>query len=149
MKARTLRILLGAFLLLTGALQAAEQPWLTDYSKALAKAKADGKVVLLDFTGSDFCSACKQLKAEVFPKKEFQEYAARRLVLVEVDFPLNKKLSEAQTAANTELKERFKVDGFPTLLVVDASGKKLGEVDFDNDAAGLVKAIEQIASKAP
>lgn len=149
MNAQRLPLLLGLCLLLAGGLHAEDQPWLTDYRQALARAKSEKKLVLLDFTGSDFCNACKQLKGEVFPKKEFQDYARRRLVLVEVDFPLNKKLSEAQTSANNELKERFKVDGFPTLLIVDASGKKLGEVDFDNDAAGLVKAIEQIASKAP
>lgn len=137
-----------ALLLLGGPLFAAELKWLTDYPKALARAKAEGRLVLLNFTGSDFCIACKQLKAEVFPQKEFTDFAQRRLVLVELDFPLKKKQPDELKQANAALKEQFKVTGYPTLILVDAAGKKLGEADFDQDAKGLVKELETLAAKA-
>jgi protein disulfide-isomerase len=125
--------------------------WLTDLPKAQAKAKAEGKLVLVNFTGSDFCSSCMRLHKEVFPAKEFAEYAQKRLVLMEADFPMKKKQTPALKEANAALAKQFKVDGYPTLLVLNAEGKKLGEVEFDLFDASpkdLVAAIEKVAKPA-
>ena len=104
---------------------AAEGEWLTDLTKAKAKAKAENKLVLMDFTGSDYCPPCKALFKNVFSSKEFVEYARKNLVLVEVDFPVSKKQSEALQKANAELQTQFKVDGYPTIIVLDSKGKEL------------------------
>ena len=56
---------------------AAEATWLTDLPKAEAQAKAENKIVLLDFTGSDWCGWCIKFKKEVLDTAEFQEYATR------------------------------------------------------------------------
>ena len=61
--------------------------WLTDLPKALDKAKAENKMVLMDFTGSDWCPPCKALHKTVLTSPEFEAYAQTNLVLVEVDFP--------------------------------------------------------------
>src|SRR5512140_2965556 len=74
-----------ALLLASPAL--AELSWMTDVPKALEKAKTENKLVMLDFTGSDWCGWCIKLNKEVFSKPEFIEYAAKNLVAVEVDFP--------------------------------------------------------------
>ncbi|PAW85921.1 MAG: thioredoxin [Pedosphaera sp. Tous-C6FEB] len=144
------KLLLSATLALSLVLPAlADGPaWLTDLPKAQAKAKAEGKLVLVNFTGSDFCSSCMRLHKEVFPAKEFAEYAQKRLVLMEADFPMKKKQSPALKEANAALARQFKVDGYPTLLVLNAEGKKLGEVGFDLFDASpkdLVAAIEKVA----
>ena len=65
--------------------------WETDYEKALAKAKAENKHVFLDFTGSDWCGPCIELRKRVLSSKEFADYAAKNLVLVEIDYPQRKK----------------------------------------------------------
>jgi thiol:disulfide interchange protein len=44
---------------------AAEGDWLTDLSKAQAKAKTEKKLVLMDFNGSDWCPPCKALRKNV------------------------------------------------------------------------------------
>jgi len=106
---------------------AAESTWLTDLPKAQAQAKADNKIVLLDFTGSDWCGWCMKFKKEVFDTPEFKEYAAKNIVLVEVDFPNKKAQSADLKKANTELKKQYKITGFPTLVVLDKDGKKIGE----------------------
>lgn len=106
---------------------AGELTWQTDLTKALATAKAENKAVLLDFTGSDWCGFCIKLHKEVFSKDEFAEFAKKNLVLVEVDFPRTKKLPAEQKKANDALQAKYKVSGFPTLVVLDADGKKLGE----------------------
>ena len=73
-------------LALLGPLAAQEgAAWLTDFEAAKAAAKKDGKVILADFTGSDWCSWCIKLHDEVFSKPEFQEWAAKKVVLLELD----------------------------------------------------------------
>src|SRR5262245_23175367 len=77
--------------------------WQQDAAKAQAQAKKENKLVLLDFTGSDWCGWCIKLKKEVFDTQEFKDYAAKNLVLVEVDFPKNKEQTAEQKKVNQEL----------------------------------------------
>ena len=104
--------------------------WLTDLPQAQTKAKQESKFVFLDFTGSDWCRWCIKLHKEVFSKPEFAEYAKKNLVLVEVDFPHSKKLSAAQTKANNALQTKYDIEGYPTLVVLDANGKLLGKMNY-------------------
>ena len=105
---------------------AAEGNWLTDLPKSLEQAKAEKKVVLVNFTGSDWCGWCKRLDKEVFTTTEFKEYATKNLVLVEADFPERKKQSSELKKANDGLKNKYKVDGFPTLVVLNGEGREMG-----------------------
>lgn len=117
-------------------LSAADGEWLTDLPKAQAKAKADKKLVLLDFTGSDWCPPCKSLHNTVLTSAEFTKFAKDNLVLVEVDFPRAKKQSPELKAANAKLEEQFKVEGYPTVIVLDANGKEIfREVGFGGTPA--------------
>jgi thioredoxin-related protein len=80
----------------------------------------------MDFTGSDWCGWCIKFKKEVLDTAEFQEYAAKNVVLVEVDFPSKKEQSAALKKANAELKKQYDIKGFPTLIVLDKDGKEIG-----------------------
>ena len=103
-------------------LQAADLTWLTSVPDAQTRAKKESKLVLLDFTGSDWCSWCKKLDAEVFSQPQFADYAKKNLVLVEVDFPAQKKLDAALAKANDALKVKYKIAGFPTLIALKPDG---------------------------
>jgi len=103
-------------------LQAADLTWLTSVPDAQTRAKKESKLVLLDFTGSDWCSWCKKLDAEVFSQQQFADYAKNNLVLVEVDFPAQKKLDAALAKANDALKVKYKIAGFPTLIALKPDG---------------------------
>lgn len=105
---------------------AAESTWLTDLSKAEAQAKAENKIVLVDFTGSDWCGWCIKFKKEVLDTAEFQAYAAKNVVLVELDFPHKKVQADELKKANAELKKQYDIHGFPTLLVLNKDGKEIG-----------------------
>jgi thioredoxin-related protein len=107
---------------MAGTLMAADGNWLTSVPDAQTQAKKEKKLVLLDFTGSDWCSWCKKLDAEVFSKPEFQSYAKANLVLVEVDFPANKPQSDDLKAANKALQQKYQVNGYPTLVVLKPDG---------------------------
>ncbi len=105
---------------------AAEAAWLTDLPKAQAQAKSENKIVLMDFTGSDWCGWCIKFRKEVLDTPEFQEYAAKNVVLVELDYP-HKKVQDADLkTANAALKKQYKISGFPTLIVLDKNGKEIG-----------------------
>lgn len=116
---------------LTIASASAKPGWLTNYKQAQDEAKANKKLVLLDFTGSDWCGWCIKLEREVFSKPEFKEYASKNLILVEVDFPRGKELSVTERRQNFELAEHFQIQGYPTLVVLDEEGKKLAQLGYD------------------
>ena len=103
--------------------------WQTDLPKALVQARAEKKLVLLNFTGSDWCSACKVLDNEVFDQAEFAAFAQTNLVLVEVDLPNRKVLPPALLAANQALNTNYDVEGFPTLIALKPDGKVAWRMD--------------------
>jgi thiol:disulfide interchange protein len=103
-----------------------EVEWLTSLPDALAKAKHENKHVLIDFTGSDWCPPCKLLHKQVLTASEFETFASENLVLVELDFPRAKPQSDALKAANQELSQRFNIEGFPTVVMLDGDGKEKG-----------------------
>jgi thioredoxin-related protein len=107
----------AAALLLTVAARAAD--WTEDYPAALAKAKQEHKLLLLDFTGSDWCIWCKRLGAEILDTPKFKDFADKRLVLVTVDFPNAKEQSDALKAQNKTLAAKYSVEAYPTLIVLD------------------------------
>ena len=116
--------------LVTSTAAFAAAGWDDDYEKALAKAKAEKKMVVLDFTGSDWCGWCIKLDKEVFSKKEFKDYAKDNLVLVEVDFPQTKKLPKKTQEQNEKLQKEHSVRGYPTIIVLDSEGKKVGQLGY-------------------
>lgn len=125
------RIAVGLFVacMLLGA-GAAELQWMTDLPKAQAKAKAENKLVMMDFTGSDWCGWCIKLNKEVFSQPEFVAYAQKNLVPVEVDFPRRKQQSPELKKANQALQEKYKIEGYPTIIVLNGEGKKVGELGY-------------------
>ena len=104
--------------------------WITSYEQGQEEAKANNKLVLLDFTGSDWCGWCILLDREVFSKPEFKEYASKNLVLVEVDFPKMKPMSDAMRMQNFRLAQRYQIQGFPTIIVLNGDGQKVAEFGY-------------------
>jgi thioredoxin-related protein len=103
--------------------------WQTDYDKALERAKAENKRVLLDFTGSDWCGPCIQFAHDVLTKPQFLTYAEKNLILVEVDYPQRKKQSAELKKQNEQLASKYGIDekGYPTVVLLDPSGKVIRE----------------------
>jgi thioredoxin-related protein len=112
------------------ATAAAKSGWLTSYDEAQKAAQAEKKLLLMDFTGSDWCGWCIMLDKEVFSKPEFKEYASKNLVLLELDFPRMKKMPPEVTAQNEKLAVKYGIQGFPTVVVFDSAGKPLGALGY-------------------
>ena len=129
---------------------AQESSWLTSFEEAKAAAKKDQKIILADFTGSDWCGWCIKLKEEVFSKPEFQEWAAKKVVLLELDFPRKTAQSDELKKQNQDLAKEFGIRGYPTILFLDADGKQVGKLGYAKGGpANWIKlAEEQMAPKA-
>jgi thioredoxin-related protein len=96
--------------------------WLTSLPKALDQAKTGHKLVLADFTGSDWCTWCKKLDKDTFSQTEFADYAKKNLVLLQLDYPDKKPQSDELKAANAALAKKYKIQGYPTLIAFNPDG---------------------------
>lgn len=112
-----------------------------DYSRALEKAKAENKKVLLDFTGSDWCGPCIELKKRVFSQSEFRSYAQKKLVVVEIDYAKRKPQTPELKKQNEKLGREYRIDetGYPTIVLLDSNGKVMRQfTGYDGEAAADV-----------
>jgi len=126
-------LLLGLILFVTGCNQGADSgndsagmdstPFVLE--QALEKAKEENKVVLLEFTGSDWCPPCKMLEKNVLSTDTFKQYADASLVFGKLDFPRSKPQSPEVKKNNAQLSDQFNINAFPTLVLLAADGKEL------------------------
>jgi thioredoxin-related protein len=111
----------GVAALTSSAFATAPEGWSTDLEASIALAKKENKAVLVEFTGSDWCPPCIAMRKNVFTKKEFVDAASKKFVLVEIDMPRgDKEVAEK----NKPLVEEYKIEGFPTVILLDADGKE-------------------------
>ena len=139
----------ACFLFHAPAGSAAASGWLDDYHKAQEEAKASHKLLLLNFTGSDWCGWCIRLDQDVFSQSDFKDFASKNLVLLELDFPRpGGSRAQAQTAElqkqNLELARQYNVYGFPTLIVLDGNGQKLWRFEGYLPGADLIAQLEKL-----
>jgi protein disulfide-isomerase len=134
-----------AALALTTSAALAKSPWSEDFKKASAQAKTEKKLLLIDFTGSDWCSWCMKLDKEVFSQKEFEEYAKTNLVLLEADFPNSKPQTRKIKEQNEKLKAEYGIKGFPTIIVLDSEGNKVGQLGYQaGGPAPFIAALDKM-----
>lgn len=108
----------------------AKSLWLTSLEDAKQEAAKRNVPILADFSGSDWCGWCIKLDAEVFSKPEFKEYASQNLVLLLLDFPRRKPLAQSIARQNEKMARDFNVEGFPTVLILDAQGKEVARTGY-------------------
>jgi len=108
-----------------------------DFSQAKTEAVQKHRLILINFSGSDWCGPCIRLRKEILESDAFVNYASDHLVLVRADFPRQKKnqLSKEQVKLNEALADKYNADGkFPYTLLVDENGKILKDWDgFPNE----------------
>lgn len=124
--------------------------FLTDFEQAKKTAAKLKRPIFALFTGSDWCPWCKQLAAEVLTTDLFREYAAANLVLFEADFPRQTQLAEELRKQNAALAERYGIAGFPTVLLLDATGAVQGTTGYrPGGAAKYVGEVAQLLAAGP
>lgn len=99
-----------------GAHEAQTIAWSHTHDSGLARARADGKAVMIDFT-ADWCTGCKELDAQTFidPRvaAEAERFVALKLDATDPDDAMN------------DLFARYNVYGLPTVVFIDAAGRVL------------------------
>jgi thioredoxin-related protein len=102
--------------------------WRTDFEKAKADARRQHKLILLKFSGSDWCIPCIRMEKEVFATDTFQHFAAESLIMVNADFP--RHADKALLKQNEKLAEKYNKEGhFPYTVLLDPDGKVLKSWD--------------------
>jgi protein disulfide-isomerase len=139
-------ILSGLLLLVFSAsgLLAQTNTWGQDYQAALTVAKKTNKPILMNFSGSDWCKWCKKLDAEVFSQDAFKEYAAKNLVLLLIDSPVQKPMDMATVKQNKGLITKYQIQGFPTILILSPAGEVIAMTGYQY--GGVEKYVEHLKS---
>ena len=129
---------------------AAEPELSTDLPAAIRRAKAEGKQVFVEFTGSDWCIPCIKFEQNVMTKAAFVEFVASRLVPVRLDIPYRKKIDASLKQRNEALAKKFDVKIYPTFLILDASGVEVGrrESYLGEPAEEFVKILNRLLRDA-
>ena len=98
--------------------------WLEDFERAKEEARHLERPILMLFTVSDENPYCEKLKEEILDTREFEHFAEKHLVLMEVDFPRRSDLGFALRNQNQELKREYRVIGYPTMYLVNEEGQR-------------------------
>jgi protein disulfide-isomerase len=123
--------------------------WIENFEQAKKESEAFKQPIFAFFTGSDWCGWCMKLKKEALDTKVFEKFAADNLILFEADFPNNKKLSDKVKKQNEELASKYGVRGYPTVFLLDAAGKKLGQTGYqEGGAEAYVKHLKGLLDQA-
>lgn len=126
--------------------------WQLNFDQAKTEAAQSHKLILLNFSGSDWCGPCIKLKKNIFESAEFGQFANDNLILVRADFPRLSKnqLDAKQTAHNEALAEKYNRQGkFPFTVLLDANGKVLKEWDGYNQSLTVSSFVETIQPFSP
>ena len=122
--------------------------WLTRFGEAQETARKENKAILVNFTGSDWCPWCVRLHDEVLTQKPFLDYAAKNLVLLIVDFPRRKTQTAEQKQANQALARKYGIQGFPTVLLLDANGSVIARTGYRRGGAeSYAEHLQQLLKK--
>ncbi len=128
-----------------GSAFAGGEGWINDFDAATKQAAEEKKDLLIDFTGSDWCGWCIRLKDEVFKHDAFKDGVKDKFVLVEIDFPRDKEkagITDETAKQNDDLQQKYGIEGFPTILLTDASGKPFARTGYQ--AGGPEKYVEHL-----
>jgi thiol:disulfide interchange protein len=120
------------------ATQEAAQPgrieYSTSYEKAMKRARAEGKPVMIDFY-TDWCGVCKMMDARVFNQPPVVA-EAQKFVAVKVN-----------AERRDDLARTFAVRGYPTFIWLDARGDILDRLDGGMMSEGFLEKMQQARAK--
>jgi thioredoxin-related protein len=93
--------------------------WEQNYDAALAKAKKENKLVMVDVY-TDWCGWCKKLDKDTYSQKDVEAKLTKEFIAL--------KINPEKSAQNKQLAKQFGTRGYPHIVFLDAAGKKLSEI---------------------
>ena len=131
----------------------------TDYEQGMAAAKAEGKPVLIDFTGFG-CVNCRKMEAAVWTDPQVAELLEKKFVLISLyvddKTPLPKPIEVTDAQGNTRTlrtvgakwsylqSQKFGANAQPFYVIINNEGHPLmGSRSYDEDIAAYVDFLRQ------
>lgn len=106
--------------------------WVNTYSEAVAQSQSTGKPIVILFTGTNWCPACMKLEKEVLKSSEFAQMVGQKFIFLKAEFP---DYSNVAASPFKTLLDRYGIEAFPTIVVVNASGQQLYTVNYREGGA--------------
>ncbi len=114
-----------------------EVTWETAMPAALERARTEGKPVLVNFY-ADWCVWCKRLESTTLRDSKVAALLSDRVVPVNLDVD----------GDGRELSNQYRVDGLPTVLVLDASGREIGRIPGYMPPTGFLEKVEEFLQQS-
>jgi thiol-disulfide isomerase/thioredoxin len=124
---------LAAFVAISGWVGSsarAGDPWYQEFEEGQAAARREGKDLLIDFGGSDWCEPCQLLKMRIFSRPEFIVRAREAFVLVDIDLPLRTPIAADRKDRYERLQERYAIESFPSVILATADGRPYAQTTY-------------------
>ncbi len=145
----TVRVALAAVIFTLAGNASAEEGWLVSFEKAKEQAAKEGKPILMEFTGSDWCPPCKALHKNVLVKDVFKKEMPKHFVLLKLDNPKDKsKQTPEEIEQYKKLSKEYKITGVPSILLSDTGGKVFYRTSGYGGQAAKVWVDEMVAKTA-
>jgi thiol:disulfide interchange protein len=106
------------------------------FEEGLAQARATSKLLFVDFN-TTWCPPCRKLEKETFPDPAVKAELGK-MVAMSID---------AESPAGIEPAKRYRVAGYPTMLVVDGDGKEIGRIVGFREPEELSRKLEEIRGR--
>lgn len=146
---KKLILALGAAVVMVAS--ATEIEWMSDLKLAGKKAAAENKLLLVEFTGSDWCRYCIIQKKDVLDKPEFAEWVEKHCVAVEIDVPhdASRVGGAEQKAINQKLCDDYNISSFPSLMLMTPERVLIGGYNgAQRTPQGAISSLEMHFSTA-
>lgn len=124
--------------------------WLSDYAQAISQSASSSKPIVILFTGTGWCPACMKLEREVLKNPEFTNAVAQKFIFLKADFP-DYSEDAMMSSVYKPLMDRYHVNAFPTIVVIDAGGQKLYTVNYQTGGARVYaqELLQKLNSMGP
>jgi thioredoxin-related protein len=102
----------------------------TNFPAAAERARATNRPLLLAFLGTDWSISSLKLDREVFDQAEFADDSKYNFLLCKIHFYQRQERAPDVLVQNQQLAEKFRVDQFPTVIVLSPNGVELGRLGY-------------------
>lgn len=125
--------------------------WGENFAAAKEEASQNGKLLLIAFSGSDWCGWCMKMEKEIYSDHKFIHGAKKNFVLVMVDNPRDKGiLSKLAQTQNPGIIAEYRVSGYPCTVIARPSGEEIRRIGGyqSGGVKAFLKTLGDIATEA-